>query len=159
MAGRPPKPEGEAVTRHPRKHNHGTLMWDGVRRGPELPSGVTWCDFTREWWDTWRDSPQAMLFSPTDWQEMLITARLHNQLWGTQMRVDKDGRFAEVGCTPAEAKALAGEIRIRLEKLGGTVKDRTTMGITIADPAEVVRQAEAITNSSGPDYRKRLTGD
>lgn len=154
--GRPPKPYGEAVTGHARKHDHGILTWDGVRRGPELPEGMTWCDHTTAWWNTWRDSPQAMLFTPTDWQEMMITARLHNQLWSEMMRVDKDGRFASVGCTPAEAKGLAGEIRIRLEKLGGTVKDRTTMGIRIhSGEADVVKEAERAAQS-GVDYKKML---
>jgi hypothetical protein len=154
--GRPPKPDGEAVTRHERIHNLGTLRWDGVRRGPELPSGYTWCDMTYEWWDQWRDSPQAMLMTPTDWQEMMITARLHNSLWSESMRVDKDGRFAEVGCTPAEAKGLAGEIRIRLEKLGATVKDRSTMGMRIGTgEADVVKQAEEATKKA-IDYKKML---
>lgn len=154
--GRPPKPAGEAVTRHPRIHDLGTLRWDGVRRGPALPEGYKWSDMTLRWWDTWRDSPQAMLMTPTDWQYHMETAFLHNQLWSTTMRVDKSGEFADLGPTPAEAKGLAGEIRIRLEKLGGTVKDRSSMGMRIGTgEADVVAQAEEALKS-GVDYRRML---
>ena len=155
--GRPPKPEGEAITRHPRIHDLGTLQWDGVTRGPELPSEYTWCLRTQEWWQTWRDSPQAMLMTPTDWEFMLETALLHNEMWGTRMRVNqRTGAFLEMGAEPNERKSLAGEIRIRLEKLGATVKDRSTMGMKIrTGEADVVREAENVVKS-GVDYKKML---
>lgn len=150
------KDDEDRVNRNPLVHKAGTIRWDGVRRGPELPSEFEWCDSTRRWWDTWRDSAQAMLMSDTDWEEMLITARLHNLLWGKHIAVDKTGAFAEIECDPKDARSLAGEIRIRLEKMGATIKDRGSLGMKLGTTgADVVSEAVGLTKSV-VDYRKNL---
>ncbi|OKI54518.1 hypothetical protein A6A27_31835 [Micromonospora sp. CB01531] len=101
-----------------------------------------------------------MLMTDTDWEFMLETAFLHNLLWGWHMIVDKEsGGFIDVPCDPKDAKSLAGEIRIRLEKMGATIKDRGSLGMRIqTSGADVVKEAEKATRS-GVDYRKRLTGE
>lgn len=157
------KDDEARVNRNPITHNIGALQWDGNRRGPELEDeapDIKWCDRTKKWWNSWRDSAQAMLMTDTDWEEMLITAFLHNQLWGKHFIVDKEsGGFMEVGCDPKDAKALAGEIRIRSEKMGATIKDRGSLGMRIGTSgADVVRQAEQAVRS-GVDYRSRLRGE
>ena len=148
------------VNRNPTVHNAGRLVWDGVRRGPELPEGYEWCEMTQGWWETWRTSPQAMLMVETDWHEMLLAARLHNFIWGMHMVVDKtSGGFIMTDCDPKDAKACASELRIRLEKMGATIKDRGSLGMTIgAGPADVTAEAERVTKQAAVDYRKNLGG-
>ena len=157
------KTDDARVNRNPIVHNHGSLQWDGVRRGPELADeepDIKWCNRTLKWWNAWRDSPQAMLMTDTDWEEMLNTAFLHQQLWGWHIIVDKEnGGFVDVPCDPKDAKSLAGEIRIRLEKMGATIKDRGSLGMRIqSSGADVVKQAEAVVRS-GTNYRERLLGE
>lgn len=162
------KAEEARVNRNPIVHNIGALQWDGIRRGPELADeepDIKWCNRTLKWWNTWRDSAQAMLMTDTDWEFMLDTAFLHNQLWGWHMIVDKErsGGFIDVPCDPKDAKSIAGEIRIRLEKMGATIKDRGSLGMRVgAGGADVVKAAEEATRSSapaGPNYRDRLRGE
>ena len=157
------KTADQRVNRNPIVHNLGALQWDGIRRGPELEDeepDIKWCNRTKKWWNAWRDSPQAMLMTDTDWEEMLNTAFLHQQLWGWHIIVDKDnGGFVDVPCDPKDAKSLAGEIRIRLEKMGATIKDRGSLGMRIqTSGADVVKQAEQVL-TSGTDYRGRLRGE
>jgi len=148
----------DRVNRNPLIHNIGNLQWDGVRRGAELPEGYEWCDMTQRWWNIWRDSPQAMMMSETDWQEMLLSARLHNYIWGMHMVVDKtNGGFIYTDCDPKDAKACASELRIRLEKMGATIKDRGSLGMRInTGPADVTAEAEKITKQSAVNYRDAL---
>lgn len=150
----------DRVNRNPVVHSIGNLQWDGERRGPSLEEeepDIKWCNRTKKWWKTWQESPQAMLMTDTDWEFMLETAFLHNLLWGWHMIVDKEnGGFIDVPCDPKDAKSLAGEIRIRLEKMGATIKDRGSLGMRIqTSGADVVREAERATRS-GVDYRKKL---
>lgn len=158
------KPDGTQVNRNTVNHYAGALQWDGERRGPELADeepDIKWCGRTLKWWRTWQESAQAMLMTPTDWEFMLETAFLHNLLWGTHMIVDTKGKggFIDAPCDPKDAKALAGEIRIRLEKMGATIKDRGSLGMRIqTSGADVVKEAERATRS-GVDYRKRLEGE
>lgn len=157
------KTEDQRVNRNPIVHNTGALQWDGVRRGPDLHDeepDIKWCNRTLKWWDAWRDSPQAMLMTDTDWEQMLNVAFLHQQLWGWHIIVDKEnGGFVDVPCDPKDAKSLSGEIRIHLEKMGATIKDRGSLGMRIqTSGADVVKQAEQELKA-GTDYRQRLQGN
>lgn len=150
------KPDGVRTGRAPYVHQVGWLRADGICRGPELPEGFKWSERTEEWYLKWRYSPQSQLMIETDWEFLLETAFIHNMLWSTSMRVDKQGNFYDLGPTPAEAKGLAGEIRIRLEKLGGTLKDRGSLGMKIGtSEKDAVQQAEEVARSA-VDYRKML---
>ncbi len=122
------------------------LVWDGKTRGPSLPKGYDWCEITKKWWDMIRNSPQAMHCQPTDWANLIDTARLHNRLWGTP------------GLKPAEQVALAGEIRRRTEAYGFTWADRRKYGINIITEGAVAEQAEQIARASAVDYYKKLGG-
>lgn len=112
--------KGAIPKRRPVGHRRRTVepLWhDGVLRGPELPSeapdGAQWHPMTREWWDTWRLSPQAQLFGGTDWQFLLDTALLHHAMW-------QYGRCE-----------LANEVRLRGAKFGQAPEDRLRLRITI----------------------------
>ena len=78
MAGRgpAPKPDGERRRRNKPAVPSTVLSVDDEVRGPELPGGFDWPGPTREWWETWRSSPQASAFTETDWGFLLDTALL-----------------------------------------------------------------------------------
>lgn len=50
---------------------------------PCLPAGFPWPDRTREWWQTWGESPLAEHLMAVDWQVLLDAALLHAAVWGT----------------------------------------------------------------------------
>jgi hypothetical protein len=89
---------------------------DDVVRGPELPETHDWPDQTRLWWQHWRESPQAVIFTPLDWSFLLDTALLHAELWLGDLSVE-------------------GELRLRVAKFGATAEDRRRLGLTIGEPA------------------------
>lgn len=91
---------------------------------PELPDG-SWPDMTRSWWAMWGRSPQSVLFTETDWQELLDTALLHRRLWEGDVKV-------------------APELRLRVAKFGATPEDRARLRIQFAqaDQADAKRPVE-----------------
>jgi hypothetical protein len=101
---------------------------DATERGPELPERYEWPPETREWWQNWRESPQAQTFTATDWDYLRDTALLHAALW------DGD-RSVESG------------LRLRVAKFGATPADRIAMRLTIGEPVAGV-------GGSAPSPRK-----
>ena len=88
---------------------------DGKVRGPELPESFDWPERTREWWNTWRTSAQAVKFADTDWEFLLDTAMLHAELWSGN-------------------GAVAPELRLRVAKFGATTEDRARLKMAIVEP-------------------------
>ncbi|TCO54153.1 hypothetical protein [Actinocrispum wychmicini] len=103
MAGRGPTPKDPAKRR--RRNADPTpptvVAPDGQVRGPELPDTVDWPEQTRQWWNTWRTSPQAQSMTATDWDFLLDTALLHAELW-------------------SGVASVAPKLRLRVGKLGAT---------------------------------------
>lgn len=85
--------------------------------GPDLPTGIEWPQPTRQWWETWRRSPQAASFTSTDWDFLSDTALLHARFW------------------EGDSKAAA-ELRLRVAKFGATPEDRARLRMQIEDPPE-----------------------
>ncbi|GAA5033123.1 phage terminase small subunit [Streptomyces siamensis] len=83
---------------------------------PELPGGHDYDTRTLSWYETWRSSPQAATFLPTDWQRLHMLAQLVEQYWG------------------GPTKELLSEIRLNEAALGGTAADRVRLRWTVADP-------------------------
>ena len=117
MAGRgpAPKPDGERRRRNKPPVPAVVVSGDGEVRGPDLPGSYDWPAPTREWWETWRSSPQAQTFSDTDWGFLLDTALLHAELW-------------------AGNAAVASELRLRVAKFGATPEDRMRLRLSIEQP-------------------------
>lgn len=139
MAGRGPAPKGrrarardEAVTRQ--------IECDGQVRGPELPDEVDWHPRTVVWWETWRRSPQAQEFQPTDWSFLLDTALMHHTMW------DK-GRWE-----------FAAELRLRAAKFGATVEDRLRLRQSIVTPGDDVEGRPVGSVADIASRRARLMG-
>lgn len=143
MAGRGPAPkeqhQRERDTRR-RQADVVTVSQDGEIRGPELVGPYS--DATRDWYLDWQTSPQASLFTNTDWRRLLLMAPI----------VDAYHR-------KPNAAALS-EIRLNEERLGATYVDRLRAKIRVeAEPhgeAEVV-QLHAVT--SREDVMARMRGD
>lgn len=122
MAGRGPAPKRERsrpndTARRDAEFAH--VVDDGVVRGPDLPDGV-WHERTAAWWDTWRRSPLAQTFTSTDWDFLLDTALLHNELWSGN-------------------HGVAAELRLRVAKFGASPEDRLRLKIDITSEVEQAR--------------------
>lgn len=117
MAGRGPAPKDPSKRRRTNVEPVPTrvVSADDVVRGPELPGSYDWPLQTREWWETWRHSPQAQTFTHTDWGFLLDTALLHAELW-------------------AGNAGVASELRLRVAKFGATPEDRARLRIQIGEP-------------------------
>jgi hypothetical protein len=108
---------------------------DGELRGPELPVDVLpnheeWHRRTREWWRTWRTSPQAQTFTATDWDFLIDTALMHHTMWS-------QGRWE-----------FASELRLRAAKFGATPEDRMRLRMKVTDPGPDAKPAEGEPKSS-----------
>lgn len=108
-----------------------TLTADGVVRGPDLEEVTdrSWDKDVLRWYQTWRESAQAQLFTPTDWQRLAILAPL----------VEK--HFS------GPTGATMSEIRLNEERLGATIVDRLRARITVTTgddttDAQVLRLVE-----------------
>jgi len=94
---------------------------------PELPTiqveedgelvEFRWPARTREWWEMWRNSPQAEHFSSTDWDFLLDTALIHARFWMGNM-------------------AAGAELRLRVAKFGATPEDRARLRMQFAQADE-----------------------
>lgn len=119
MAGRgpAPKPNGRRARRNVDSTPTTILRFEEAEQ-PPLPEGYPWPDETLEWWEMWRNSPQAEHFGSTDWSFLLDTALLHANLWGN-------------GDT-----SVLSELRIRVAKFGATPEDRARLRMQFAEADE-----------------------
>ena len=85
---------------------------------PEFPGGHDYDSRTLAWYETWRSSPQAATFLPTDWQRLHMLAELVQQYW------------------EEPRKELLAEIRLNEASLGGTAADRMRLRWTVAEPED-----------------------
>lgn len=146
MAGKGPRPKGNAVRRN--SDPVGLRVYTAERvEQPDLPEfdvsikiddvmvsqEFVWPDATRRWWQTWGDEPMAEDFTATDWDFLLDTALLHARVWGE-----------------GDLKLLP-ELRLRVAKMGATGEDRARLRITYAAADE----AEKKNQSPGGSARDR----
>ena len=127
MAGRGPAPKdpSERIRRNADPSPSMFVEADGKIHGPDLPyTDDGWPAPTRDWWETWRRSPQASAFTDTDWSFLLDTALLHAAFW-------------------RGASGLAPELRLRVAKFGATVEDRARLRIGIGQPPAAANAAPA----------------
>ena len=94
---------------------------DGSLVGPELNWTIDWHPKTRDWWDAWRRSPQAILFEETDWEELESTALIHHSIWNNPK------------ASVAQISAGLAEMRQRVAKFGATMEDRLKLRMKFAD--------------------------
>lgn len=117
MAGRGPAPKDPSERRRRNVAEPLKVVTDdGKIHGPELPDSFDWPDVTRDWWETWRKSPQAQTFTDTDWSFLVDTAVLHAEFWLGE-------------------RSLAAELRLRAAKFGATPEDRARLKIAVGEPS------------------------
>jgi hypothetical protein len=136
MPGRGPAPKVERTREADNKIREAQTIKvsaDGVLRGFVLPKEIDWHPRTKVWWASWRTSPIAQTFTSNDWDFLLDTALLHNEMWN--------------GSTN-----LAAEIRLRVSAFGSTPESRLRLRIKITDDAAEI----ATTVSMDAERRKRL---
>lgn len=116
MAGRGPAPKDPK--RRARTNSDPTpsttLRFERAEQ-PELPEGFEWHPRTVQWWEMWRDSPQAEHFMATDWDFLLDTALMHTAMWAKSQWT------------------LAAEVRLRVAKYGATPEDRARLRMQFAE--------------------------
>ncbi|GAA2294002.1 hypothetical protein GCM10010149_47420 [Nonomuraea roseoviolacea subsp. roseoviolacea] len=95
-----------------------TLNNPPLVEAPRLRGYAKYSAATREWWDTWKDSPQSAAFTSTDWMRLAMLAPLVEQ-------------YHEEPKT-----ALLAEIRLNEERLGATVADRQRLRMKLSGPKE-----------------------
>lgn len=134
--GVPPKDDDQRVRAANKNWEKTVVEPDGELRGPDLPDvfGIVWCRRTKEWWHTWRQQPQTKLMEDTDWETMLETALMHNELW----RPRPDGKWL----SPTAVVNYMAEIRRRVGAFGATWEDRQKLRLQIVKP-ESPEEAEA----------------
>ncbi|MFF2189251.1 hypothetical protein [Streptomyces sp. NPDC058155] len=144
MAGNGPAPK--ANDRKARRNKDAipqtVLRWEHAE-APDLPDfriekdgdlvEFVWPERTREWWQTWIDSPQAEHFGTTDWEYLLDTALIHAQMWRGNL-------------------TAAGELRLRVAAFGATPADRARLRMVFAE-ADGLDGGRG--SSGGPSARER----
>lgn len=105
---------------------------------PELPGGHDYDTRTLVWYETWRQSPQAATFLPTDWQRLHMLAQLVQQYW------------------EEPKKELLAEIRLNEASLGGTAADRMRLRWTVAEPEESTARRAAGKSRASASRRDRV---
>lgn len=111
-----PKPAHLRARRNKDPHPTTTLPFvagEQPRLPAKQPDGKVWPARTKAWWAMWGRSPQAVLFTESDWAELLDTALLHARLWSGDVKV-------------------AAELRLRVAKFGATPEDRARLRIQFA---------------------------
>ncbi len=137
MGGRgpAPKPVLQRESRTAAREAAATkISADGTLRGPDLPEGE-WHERTLAWWQTWRESPQARTFLPTDWDVLAETALMHTRLWNGEVSV-------------------APELRLRVAKFGATVEDRLRLKMSVE--SDIDEAAATPKANVSADRRRRL---
>lgn len=117
-----------------------SLTADDVVRGPDLVEATgrdDWHPGTLRWYETWRTSPQAQAFLPTDWERLLLIAPLHDVIARNPQR--------------PSTSAIA-ELRLNEERLGATYADRARLRMQVVTAA---RPGAASTSA----HRKARTVD
>lgn len=87
----------------------------------ELPDILDWPERTRDWWGAWVESPITKDWEPLTWEYLLDTALLHATVWGS-------GDMSKLG-----------ELRARVERLGGVPEKTKGAGVSVKQEAPAAR--------------------
>lgn len=128
VAGRKPKPEGQAVNRVKPVHDWTEVIdRPYVGESPDLPTDVSWSSYTLELWEAARHVPHAVLWSPGEWLIHIAAMFAVEKNWENP----------------------TSEMRLRVAKIGMTAEDLRDLRIRYIEPT-----AEATENVSRiDDYR------
>lgn len=134
VAGRKPKPAGQAVNRHQPTHDWTEVEDLPFKDGPSLPTkrtnGKQFSARVKKKWDAWRTMPHCILWTDSEWEFALDSIELAAQF--------NDGD-----------PKVAVELRNRERVLGTTADFRRDLRIRYVDPKPV----EVATVHDIDDYR------
>lgn len=146
MRGRPLKAQPQDGGSR-RQFEFTELGREPVKDAPQLgrrPGGGRWLVEVREWWETWRRSPQASQFVDTDWRTLRRAAFLLDLFYREP------------------SASLAAEVRQIESKLGATVDDRMRLRLRIhsrgaasAEESSAEESGERPRLQVAPDPRRR----
>ncbi|MFC9591512.1 hypothetical protein ACFTUC_17200 [Streptomyces sp. NPDC056944] len=132
---RGPQPKENAQRRN--KHEHAQTLSSSTTEGRALPPGIgIKTAGAKRFWKTWATSPQAGNWIETDWAELEITTKLVDTFYQGDTKV-------------------AGEIRQRTAKWGGTVEDRARLRMSVEDDQDE-GQGESAESSPTTDLDEEL---
>lgn len=118
MPGRGPRPKDPSKRARTNADPIPTsVLRSEAAKAPSLPTRYKGNAEVRRFWRTWVNSPQAEVFSSTDWQFLLETLPLVEAYWAGDLK-------------------QAGEIRLRVAKFGATPEDRARLRMQFADADE-----------------------
>lgn len=85
VAGRKPKPKGEAVTRHKQTFDWVEVNDVPFEGAPKLPlrcptTNYAWSPATKRWWKSISTMPHCVLWRESDWEFAQFTAMLFEAL-------------------------------------------------------------------------------
>jgi hypothetical protein len=116
--GAAPKPRNARARRNADLAPQMELVFE-AGEPPELPTQwiddegelreVKWSQLTLDWWDRWCRSPQARIFSESDWNSLLIAAFVADRFHKTfkvQYAAELRQREAAFGATPIDRLRL-----------------------------------------------------
>lgn len=140
MAGMgPPPAENKRHRREdPFEASKVTVPADAPVDAPELPDFEGYSTSVLRWYNTWCASPQAALFTPTDWQRLHMLAPLIQEY------------FAK------PSTKLMAEIRISESLLGATHVDRMRGRIKLEQPKAAQGKPGTVADMTEA-RRKRMT--
>ena len=138
--GPAPKPQSRRARRNADTTPTTILRFEEAEQPElrELPGGEEWCEATKQWWQMWARSPQAEHFGSTDWDFLLDTALIHNDVWG----------FLNFDRLP--------ELRIRVAKFGATPEDRARLRMQFAEADEADARRPEIPARSAKERRANV---
>lgn len=113
--GPTPKDPAQRARRNKDAGQSFVLASDGSLVGPELPSDREWGQATRDFYNTWRRSPQARAFEDTDWLDLTLCAVMYEKIYYSSK----------------PSSMMIGELRQHLSKLGSTIEDRQKLRMKI----------------------------
>ncbi|MGV0634485.1 hypothetical protein ABQE69_09080 [Mycolicibacillus trivialis] len=137
IAGRKPKPPGQAVNRHKPVHDWTEVEDIPFTGGLKLPTrrsnGRAWDRRTKQKWDAWRSMPHCRLWGAAEWDFALDS-------------IEVAALFHDSG----EMK-YATELRNRERVLGTTMDFRRDLRIRYVEPPSENEQSAEVTRMD--DYR------
>lgn len=140
MSGNGPLPKDPSQRR--RRNADPTATTVLPANGPDTPTpdlpGEHYDLRTVAWYETWRRSPQAATFLPTDWQRLHMLAELVQQYW------------------EEPRKELLAEVRLNEASLGGTAADRMRLRWTVAELEEPAARRTTSRSRAASSRRDRV---
>jgi len=112
MPGRGPVPSEKKRRRNVDTYaeNMATVADDGVARGPDADED--WSPGVRDWWETWRCSPQVQTFTGTDWQRLRMLVPLVESYLAGDLKAMTEIRLNESLLGATHADRLRNRVRV-----------------------------------------------